>query len=223
MRKFIENLPFEYLLSAFVITGALLILKNIAVLFAVLFILSILLAWRINFCKGIFCFLALILMLIINFCRSLPEKDSLKNLLDGRSVYGKIRFEIIDPLCNSSERIKNGATVRIRILNIATAADENLSGGGNFLIYAKDILPDDCIYGDVFEVNGTLRFAESHAAWNHDGNFYDNNYRFGDFYRYMKLHKIDGMVSVDRDFVPVKYISNDSVMRRMLKIRDAVL
>ena len=223
MRKFIENLPFEYLLSAFVIIGALLILKNIAVLFVVLFILSILLAWRINFCKGIFCFAALTLMLIVNFWRNLPEKDSLKKLLDGRSVYGKIRFEVIDPLCNSSERIKNGATVRIRILNIATAAGENLCGGGNFLLYAKDILPSDCIYGDVFESNGTLRFAESHGAWNHDGNFYDNDYRFGDFYRYMKLHKIDGMVSVDREFVPVKCTVNDSVMRRMLKIRDAVL
>lgn len=223
MKKFLENIPVEYFAAVCVVCGAFIILKNIYAAAVLLFLVCLLFALRINFFKGIFCFFVLILMFGINFCRNLPEKNSLKEHLGGRSVYGRIRFEITDPLCSSSERIKNGATVKIRILNIVTAADENLRGSGSFLLYAKDLLPQDCIYGDVFEVNGTLRFAASQGVWNCDGNFHDNNYRFGDFQHYMKLHKIDGMVSCDSESALIKCEQNNSLMRSMLKFRDKAL
>ena len=62
MKKFLNRIHFEYLLLAFVVPTAALMAELHEIYVLVPFVLlSVLFAWRVNFCKGVFCLAALLL------------------------------------------------------------------------------------------------------------------------------------------------------------------
>ena len=163
MKDFFNRVPFEYILAGFIISAALLIGYNLTLCIVPLLLIALLIAWKINTARGIFLSLFLIMIIIFNLHHN---DNKLKNALGGRPVYGTIQFEIIDPLCCSLAEIRNGTTMLIKIINIKTADGEILTGDGKFLVYAKDIINATASYGDVFEIHGTLRFADEMGVWN---------------------------------------------------------
>lgn len=223
MKKFFENIPFEFILLGCIVPAAVLTVKFSYIYALLLLLLCIIFAWLVNLYKGIFAGIGVILLALCAFLHRIPEENTLKKELDSRPLYGKIRFEIIDPLCCSLPEIRNGAVVQVKIHSIISPAHEKYSGKGSFLIFSKEVIPEDCRYGDIFETWGTLRFADAQNVWNIDGDIPDFNFRFGDFQRYMQLRKIDGIISVDSNEKTLKVGERDSFFRQMLYLRDMTL
>ncbi|MBR2508712.1 MAG: ComEC/Rec2 family competence protein [Lentisphaeria bacterium] len=224
MRKFIEKIPFEFVLLTFIVSGALTVMTSTRFYTALLWLIPCAaMAWKVNFFKGLFAALGIILLTFSVFIRSQESKNSLKEQLNNRPVYGRILFEINDPLCCSLPDISHSATIQIKIHQFTDITGTVYSGTGKFLIYSKDTIPATASYGDIFEVYGTLRFPDSASVWNIDGNSADFDFRFGNFQRFMHTHGIDGIISVDRDSKIIEKSANDSFFRRILLCRDRIL
>lgn len=220
MKDFFNRVPFEYILAGFIISAALLIGYNLILCIVPLLLIALLIAWKINTARGIFLSLFLIMIIIFNLHHN---DNKLKNALGGRPVYGTIQFEIIDPLCCSLAEIRNGTTMLIKIINIKTAGGEMLPCDGKFLVYAKDIIDATASYGDVFEINGTLRFADKMGIWNSVNETVDYDFRFGDFQQYMKLRNIAGVVYPDNESAVRDLGTKESLFRKILHLRDRTL
>lgn len=224
MKDFINKIHFEYILLFIVTVSAALLLyfENIYCLLPIL-LPAALAIWKINAVKGSIIFAAVLLLLCFNLPIKKDDADSLKNQLAAHPVYAKIRFEITDPLCCSIKRIKNGAVTEVVIHNAADLTGREYQGSGKFLIYSDKTLPPDAAYGDIFEVNGTLRFGDSNTAWDTDNSLADGDFRFGDFNKYMKLRNIAGIISPDRDSTVQKVAQNNSWARKFILFRDRTL
>lgn len=224
MHKFSQKIPFEFILIAVIALSS---LSAIAInnIYAPLLMLIPcgLLMWKFDFFKGIFAALGVILLTLTAFIRSQTAENSLQKQLNNRPLYGRIRFEITDPLCCSLPYIRQRTAVQIKICEITDLLGTKYYGKGNFFLYAKDMLPSNAMYGDIFETTGTLRFAEAVQAWDIDDETAVSDYRFGNFHRFMEIHEIDGMFSPDKKNPLTAVGKNDSFFRKMLLWRDKTL
>ena len=224
MKKLLDKISFEYIFLCFIAFEAILLLEFSAA-WTVLLPLSCCAVYTFfcNKVKGFCCAAGIILCWLFFQINLQNPHDSLVNKLNSRPIYGKIRFEIIDPLRCKVNDISNGATTLIRINSITDLSGTVYSGGGNFLLFARDLPAQDAFYGDVYEVTGTLRQRSKEFIWDADNDMPVGDFRFGDFQTYMKLHDIDGMISPDKKSDLRKISVNDSLFRRILQLRDNTL
>ncbi|MBR2723536.1 MAG: ComEC/Rec2 family competence protein [Lentisphaeria bacterium] len=224
MKKFLNRIHFEYLLLAFVVpTAALMAELHEIYMLAPFVLLSVLFAWRVNFCKGVFCLAALLLLWLFNGDFAEKKENKLAEILNHRPIYGKVQFEISDPLVCSLPHIRNGATAEVKIINIRTLGGETFAGGGKFLVFAKNILPASAAFGDIFEVEGTLKFTNAQAVWNFDTETLEHDFKFGDFQHYMRMREIAGIIYPDKNTEVRKIGQNNSFSRKFLLFRDKML
>ncbi len=224
MLKLLNKIPFEFVFLFFILFEALLITNSDCIWLTLIPVgLCIFFAYYINRTGGILCAAGIILACIFFQIHSIPSPDSLRNSLDSRPVYGRIRFEIIDPLHCDVGDISNGATTLVNICSIQDNSGTVYRGSGNFLLFSRELLPQNAFYGDIFEIEGSLRFSTAETIWDIDNDYPVTDFRFGNFHNYMKLHNIDGMISPDKNTYLHKISSNDSFFRKLLMLRDRTL
>lgn len=224
MKKFLQKLHFEYFLTAVTVTAALIICSGINP-FAALSVLIICIFYGLftNKTKGFIASCAVIAMVLCAYIRNIPEHNTLEEKLDRRPFYGKICFELIDPLWSTADRISNGDTALIRIISVEDMLGNKIYGSGKFLLFARDTLPGNARYGDIYEVEGSLRFSSKDIAWYINDNTAVSCYKFGNFHKYMQLRSISGMISPDKNSDMIKKAENNSFFKQMLLLRDKTL
>lgn len=224
MKELLNRIHFEYILLGFTAAAALM-MNEFPSFFSILpfWLISLIFAWRINLTKGIFCFAAATLLFICNYPAFQQRENELKSALNGKPLYGRVRFEITDPLCCSLPQIRNGATIQVKIISIRTVGGETFKGDGKYLIFAKDLIPSTSAYGDIFEVDGTVRFAETQSAWDSGNEIPDYDFRFGNFQQYMQLRKISGIIYPDKNASCLKIGNKNTLARKFLLLRDRIL
>ncbi len=224
MKEFLNRIHFEYLLLAFIVpTAALMTEVHKMYVLVPFLLLSVLFACYVNRYKGVFCFAALLLLGLFNGTFAEKKENKLAEALNNRPIYGKVQFEIKDPLVCSLPYIRNGATAEVKIISIRTLGGETFAGGGKFIVFAKDILPPSAAFGDIFEIEGTLRFTNPQAVWNPDAETLEYDFKFGDFQHYMRMREIAGIIYPDKNTVLKKIGENNSFSRKFLLFRDSML
>ena len=81
MKKFFENIPFEFILLGSIVPAAVLTVKFSYIYALLLLLLCIIFAWLVNLYKGIFAGIGVILLALCAFLHRIPEENTLKKEL----------------------------------------------------------------------------------------------------------------------------------------------